>query len=203
MSDSPNLDALKTEVQQLLQLLETPEPGLNAWHELFAMRMVNIVEFWMPDMQADVKAFHDKMEVSKEREFATPEGAIRNRLHMIAHELDEHSRWLEENALDDPTAWGLRIHLCTEELAEQIKAVLSGNEVLALDAATDRLYVLIGTFVTMRWPLYMAFAEVHGSNMSKEKQPSDPHGERVRDKGPNFRRPDLEGILRRCRSTKQ
>lgn len=94
---------------------------------------------------------------------------------------------------------GLRTHLACEELAEWIEAIIEGDEQKLLDAQADRLYVLCGDAVTFDLPLGEAFAEVHRSNLTKNKQPSDPHQQRLRAKGPDYVPPDLERVLRECR----
>lgn len=96
--------------------------------------------------------------------------------------------------LDDPI--GLRLHLELEELAEKFEAMLEGNEEKMLDGAADQLYVLLGTAAIYDLPLEEAFVEVHVSNMTKEKQPDDPHAQRLRSKGPNYRPPDIANVLR-------
>lgn len=92
---------------------------------------------------------------------------------------------------------GTRGHLCCEELSELLRGLLEQNEELTLDGAIDLLYVTIGTLVALGLPVGEAFMEVHLSNMSKEKQITDPYANRVRDKGPNYRAPDLAGVLER------
>lgn len=94
----------------------------------------------------------------------------------------------------------LRAHLLLEELAELFDAMYDKDETALLDALADLFYVLLGTADIFDMPLGEAFIEVHSSNMSKERQPNDPHGERVRDKGPNYRAADFERVLREYRT---
>jgi len=89
----------------------------------------------------------------------------------------------------------LRSHLILEETSELLDAMSIGDELRALDALADLLYVLIGTAVTLDLPLPEAFVEVHRSNMTKQKQADDPDAARVRSKGPNYSPPDLKSIL--------
>lgn len=46
MSDTPNLDYLKENVEKLLSLLNDPHSGLISWNEFYAERMQNISDFW-------------------------------------------------------------------------------------------------------------------------------------------------------------
>jgi hypothetical protein len=89
----------------------------------------------------------------------------------------------------------LRQHLHIEEEAELSVALSARDEVAILDALADKLYVILGTASILDLPLGEAFVAVHQSNMSKEKQPDDPLAERVRDKGPNYKAPDLAKVL--------
>lgn len=90
---------------------------------------------------------------------------------------------------------GLRAHLLSEELGEFILAIFERDEVAALDALADLDYVLKGSAVTFDLPLAEAFIEVHKSNMTKTKQPTDPHAQRLRSKGPDYVPPDITGVL--------
>jgi NTP pyrophosphatase (non-canonical NTP hydrolase) len=100
--------------------------------------------------------------------------------------------WMADRA---PTPQELRVHLIAEEFGELLTAMLSGNELLTLDALADLTYVVVGTAVTFDLPLPAAFEEVHRSNMTKERQPDDPSADRVRAKGPNYDPPDLVTVL--------
>jgi hypothetical protein len=94
----------------------------------------------------------------------------------------------------------LRGHLCIEEPAEMLLAMGEGDEVKAFDGLLDSLYVLLGTAVTFDWPVDEGFAEVHQSNMTKIRKGDDPG--RVRDKGLEFRPPQLAQLLERYRDGK-
>jgi len=95
---------------------------------------------------------------------------------------------------------GLRAHLLTEELAEVVEALMKADEKQLLDGLADLLYVVLGTAAIYDLPLEAAFVEVHRSNMTKEKQPDDPHAQRLRSKGPNYRPPNIERVLTNYRS---
>lgn len=137
-----------------------------------------------------VKAFHDKMGVSAQCQMPAD---LSQGLDQRAHQILEVADDLQAAIGTDPRA--LRLHLIFEEAGELGVAMASGDEVATLDALADLLYVLLGTAVTFDLPLAEAFAEVHVSNMTKAKQPTDPHAERFRDKGPNYKAPDLKAVL--------
>jgi predicted HAD superfamily Cof-like phosphohydrolase len=145
-----------------------------------------------------VRQFNQKLDISSVQRLAdVPEGndeslkCVAVVLHGLARDLEKSAR-----ALPDDRRY-LRLHLDCEELAEFADALAERDEVKALDALADREYVLLGEAVTFDLPLTSAFHEVHASNMTKEKQPADvdPNHGRVRVKGPNYRPPDLAGVL--------
>lgn len=90
----------------------------------------------------------------------------------------------------------LRSHLILEEASEFVLAVANRDEVGALDALCDLLYVVVGSGVTMDLPLHEGFEEVHRSNMTKRPPKGDV---RAMDKGKKYRPPDLVTVLRRHR----
>lgn len=86
-----------------------------------------------------------------------------------------------------------RLHLMMEELAEVAEAMHRRESESALaDGLTDLLYVVIGTMVTYGFDVQAMFDEVHQSNMSKHRSVGN---ERMRDKGPNYRRPDFVRVI--------
>lgn len=98
----------------------------------------------------------------------------------------------------------VRLHLFAEEtLYEMAQAFAARDEVKTLDALSDGLYVLMGCACIFDMPIGPGFVEVHQSNMTKEKQPEDEHKARVRQKGPSYVAPDLEGVLRSFREAQK
>ncbi len=143
-----------------------------------------------------VKAFHEKLGVSGAANLTQlPEITFiaNTAMSFATGNLKAASDWLEAGELSDPRA--LRVHLMAEELSEVIDALLNGDELETLDALADLMYVVVGTAVTFDLPLPAAFDEVHRSNMTKERQSDDPAAPRVRQKGPNYRAPNLARIL--------
>lgn len=97
-------------------------------------------------------------------------------------------------------------HLQIEELGEKLAELAKGADkdpIKILDGLADSLYVLLGEAGAYDLPLEAAFDEVHASNMTKERQPDDPHNGRIRVKGPNYRPPDLELVLARYRTDQE
>ena len=150
----------------------------------------------MHKQMLNVQAFHNRLQVSHKRDFF--HGQPCDNLKDFGLSLISFSKALEPEVNEDTRV--LRAHLLIEEVGEFVLALEKGDEHEALDALTDLLYVLIGTAVTFDWPLSEAFDEVHRSNMTKEKQPTDPSAARVRQKGPNYSPPDIKGILQAYRS---
>jgi predicted HAD superfamily Cof-like phosphohydrolase len=86
----------------------------------------------------------------------------------------------------------LRTRLMTEELAEVVKAMQTGDyENLAKELA-DLLYVVYGTADEAGIPIDRVYAEVHNSNMTKT--PAKDAGGKVQ-KGPDYEPPDIEAAL--------
>jgi predicted HAD superfamily Cof-like phosphohydrolase len=95
----------------------------------------------------------------------------------------------------------LSAHLLAEEVGEALIALGQGNEIEFLDGLADLLYIICGRAAQFNLPLAEAFWEVHRSNMTKEKQPTDPGAARVRQKGPNYSPPDLISLLEEHRKS--
>lgn len=139
----------------------------------------------MERQMAAVKAFHDKMNISR----PAPWSIGPDELVHIGEFLMGTSRNIElVHPLSDVRF--LRAHLMLEELGEYLTAT---TEAEALDALTDLLYVVIGTAVQHEWPFSEAFDEVHRANMTKERQAGDPG--RVRQKGGSFVPPNIARLL--------
>ena len=85
-----------------------------------------------------------------------------------------------------------RVRLMSEELAETISAMDRDDLVGIADGLGDLLYVVIGTALVYGIPIAAVFNEVHASNMTKEGLTSEQKG----GKGPGYRAPDLEPLLR-------
>lgn len=140
-----------------------------------------------------VKHFHTTKGVSPTQPLPAQQLKDLETLGLMVHDA---AASLEPRIQEDPRY--LRVHLTLEETAEWITAIASGNEVLALDALADRLYVLLGDAVTFDLPLQEAFAEVHKSNMTKTRDGND--AGRIRNKGTSYVAPDMVGVLQRHRT---
>lgn len=93
----------------------------------------------------------------------------------------------------------LRISLIMEEVAELCEALMSGDEIEAMDGAADSIYVILGTAVTYDLPFSEAFEEVHRSNMSKTQKGGQA---RLHDKGALYVPPDLQRVLKEYRDAR-
>lgn len=143
-----------------------------------------------------VEAFHQKNDVSAPQRIGEFEDVdVTHALKRITTLLHNEAKALQHMLANTEDKRALRAHLAAEELAEQFGAMADGDEEGVLDALADRLYILIGDAVTFQLPIAEAFVEVHRSNMTKQRQPNDEHGERVRDKGPDYEPPRLGEIL--------
>ena len=156
----------------------TPTPHLGGYHEV----------------EKVVQYFHTKLDIAPVEELEgnikmiTTANAYRVRMESIAESCLVNYKTTKDQK------W-LRLHLIIEETTELITAFMHGDKVEALDALADLMYVTAGTAAVYNLPLTEAFLEVHRSNMTKEKQASDPNADRVSDKGPNYEPPQLERLL--------
>lgn len=155
-----------------------------------------------------VAEFHRAFDCVVETEPGVPKTTeiSRRNLEWFAHEAGKLGNDLKSLAagakIDGDEAGALlliRLQLCQEELAELAMGMLNRDPVECLDALTDMTYVADGTYLTLGLGHYKAaaLAEVHASNMSKlgeDGRPIISDAGRVV-KGPNYKRPDLRGVL--------
>ena len=93
----------------------------------------------------------------------------------------------------------LRFNLMKEENEEYFKAANNNDMVEVADALGDMLYILCGTIIEhgMEHKIDEIFREIQNSNMSKLGADGSPiyreDGKVL--KGPNYFKPDIEGIL--------
>lgn len=90
-----------------------------------------------------------------------------------------------------------RTLLIVEELAEIVDAMANKNEIELADGLGDLMYVVIGTAITYSIPLYEVFAEIQKANMAKKKRSKD--DPRMRDKGEEWKRPNIKGAIEKGR----
>lgn len=102
---------------------------------------------------------------------------------------------------DDARA--LRAKLIVSEAAETVLALAERDDVGLADGLADLEYVTVGTAVTYQIPLDEVFNEVHASNMTKStvaEAVANHSGDKG--KGPDYRPPDVAGVLARSRDNK-
>lgn len=138
-----------------------------------------------------VRAFMDKLDVHRDATFPME---VNQEIIDVGEALIKLSKKLEKK-VNDPDKRFITTHLEVEEMGEFLVALGQGNEVEVLDALADRLYIFLGTCISMDMPIIKAFAEVHASNMTKEKQSDDESKARVRQKGDKYKAPDISKVL--------
>jgi predicted HAD superfamily Cof-like phosphohydrolase len=84
-----------------------------------------------------------------------------------------------------------RLHLCLEEIAETVLAILHQDLVELADALADLLYVTHGLGLTYGVSTNLAFNEVHRSNMTKDFKTNSRRGY----KGEDWTPPDTEMVV--------
>lgn len=119
-------------------------------------------------------------------------------------------RWLKAFLVPMNTNYGninkerynLRYELMREENKEYLEACENNNEVEIIDALTDQLFVLLGTYAehgVSRELLDKSFKEVLDSNFSKMEKgnPVFRNDGKIL-KGSNFFKPNLKKVLYEC-----
>lgn len=149
-----------------------------------------------------VREFHVKHGFSNGLPFPTKNNRD---LQELGEFLVEESKVLCSMALKEPEGSEanislMRSHLILEEAAEAFRALGDCDEVKFLDALGDLCYVVFGSAVSYDLPLSQAFDEIQSSNMTKQAVQDDPERQRLRNKGPNYRAPDLHRVLLEYRS---
>jgi predicted HAD superfamily Cof-like phosphohydrolase len=95
----------------------------------------------------------------------------------------------------------LRYKLMREENEEYLEAANNNDLVEVADALGDMLYILCGTIIEhgMQHKIEEVFEEIQRSNMSKLGEDGKPiyrkDGKVL--KGPNYFKPDIEGVLKK------
>lgn len=105
---------------------------------------------------------------------------------------------LRKPQLPDSARREMRIRILREEFEEYLAAEKDNDLVEIADALADIVYVAMGTALEYGIPLDRVIEEVHASNMSKLGADGKPiHREDGKViKGPAYRHPDVQRILR-------
>lgn len=143
----------------------------------------------MDEHVAMVRAFHGKIGAPcrDSPELMPGDRARASRLFELLMDLISDERQIDaprDELLD-------RTLLSLEELAEWLDAHLRSDLVAAADAWGDRAYVLFGDAVASGLPATAVFAEIHRSNMTKDR--ASAYGKAK--KGRRFERPSLAALL--------
>lgn len=89
----------------------------------------------------------------------------------------------------------LKMRILTEEYLELIDGVRDGSLTGVADACADLIYVTVGLALAYGIDLRPVWREVHQANLAKAGGPKRSDGKQL--KGPNWRPPDIVGVLAR------
>lgn len=146
----------------------------------------------MNEMLHDVRQFHDHMGFATSNPLRSPSLEVDELVNDIK-ELSKQAFQLWDSTQDETM---YRAHLILEELGEFLEAFnyagIYGMTGVA-DGLVDLLYVVVGTMVQIDLPYQQIWDEIHKSNMSK--QPRTPEDPRCRNKGPDYRPPDIATLI--------
>ena len=123
-------------------------------------------------------------------------------LDEIANEMLTSATMIE-NKMKTDGGYDLRLartQLMMEELGETILGLAYRDEIATLDGLSDLSFVTIGTAVSYDLPLIEGLNAVCDSNLTKSPHAKD--DKRVRDKGPDYRSPNLKRVLSLHRGVK-
>ena len=148
-------------------------------------------------IEDDVKAFHEKHAFPINQRLISGGTLYTDVIKDGAYALKLLSVRLKTLALQaqeehaDPRLY--RWYLLVEELAEVGEALANCDRKALAHELGDLRYVAAGTDVTYGIPSSKIDAEIHKANMTRAPRTStDP---RMRDKGPNYVKPNIEGVL--------
>lgn len=157
----------------------------------------------MQKMSTSVAQFHQKhgFPVGLSLVNTGTQGASTPLLNDALYTLAKLAESLKQPGVDlqeagDPRVY--RLHLMVEELAEVAEALQLRREADLADGLADLAYVVAGTAVTYNIPLEVVVDEVHQSNMTKQVRTID--NLRMKDKGPDYRPPDIMSAVERGRA---
>ena len=151
-----------------------------------------------------VRSFHRKQKFPCDKDLTSykDDEETTSYLNDIASEILT-SATMMENRMKREDHYDLRIaraQLMIEELGEIILGLANCDEVLTLDGLGDLAFVTIGTAVSFGLPLSEGLEEVCESNLTKSPHKKD--DSRVRDKGPDYRPPNLRKVMALHRGVK-
>jgi len=109
----------------------------------------------------------------------------------IAHDLE---KLMKSNVHDTRL---VRAQIMIEELGETIEALVQRDEISLLDGLSDLMFVTIGTALTFDMPIIAGLNEVCDSNLTKA--PRSTLDARLRNKGADYKAPDMKTILEGAR----
>lgn len=144
-----------------------------------------------------VRSFHRKQKFPRNKDLTSYKNDEETTLYLddVASELLV-SATMMENRMKHDDHYDLRVaraQLMIEELGETILGLANCDEILTLDGLSDLAFVAIGTADSFDLPLSEGLEEVCDSNLTKSLHKKD--DSRVRDKGPNYRPPNLKKVL--------
>lgn len=153
----------------------------------------------MQDIIKKLRAFHTKQRFTLDADLCDCEDVqTTNWLFDVAADLQLMATDLEKRCGGRCDTRLHRVQLMVEELGESIEAMAHNDEVALVDGLSDLLFVAIGTSEAFGLPTEQGLNEVCNSNLTKDPRAEADH--RLRSKGPNYRPPDIKGVLETWRA---
>jgi len=114
-------------------------------------------------------------------------------LREVALELIESAAFIESRLHNQSDPRFLRVHVMIEEIGETILGLANCDETETLDGLSDLLFTTIGTGLTFDLPSVEGLDEACDSNLTK--RPRERDDPRLRDKGSDYRSPNMKRVL--------
>lgn len=153
----------------------------------------------MQDVIKKLREFHKKQRFALDVSlFDCKDAQTTNWLFDVAAGLRLIATVLEERCGGHCDARLLRVQLMVEELSETVEALAHNDEIALVDGLSDLQFVTVGTSETFGLPTEQGLNAVCDSNLTKNPRAKADH--RLRNKGPDYRPPDVKGVLEAWRA---
>ena len=151
----------------------------------------------MLEQVSKTRQFHRKQGFSLDknlRNYATEEYESTSAYILeIAEDMLSQAMTMESQLNEKHDPRFARTQLMIEELGETILGLAHCDEQETLDGLSDLAFVTIGTAIAFDLPIVEGLDEVCDSNLTKAKRSKD--DPRLRDKGPDYKPPNLKRVL--------
>lgn len=134
-----------------------------------------------------------RLTLDKNLKDSEPSGRLSRYFENSANCLLRTAKKMEDAIYDEHDPRFERVHMLIEELGETILGLSHCDEIETFDGLSDLAYVVIGTALAFDLPIVEGLDEICDSNLTKKPRTDD--DPRCRNKGPDYRPPNLKKVL--------